>query len=177
MCGDYVWQDAWNGYIADAVDVSGKDLLSAQISTMCPHYMTSTVAQKKAFVALFMAAIACPESGFNTHSIYWEGKMTYPRFSEGLMQLSYGDEGGYKHCKIVKEPGSVATPPNHPAKGNIQDPEINLQCGVEILNTQVTRGLGLFPKSYFYWSTLTDEGGKKVRDFWWKNASKLTFCF
>lgn len=176
-CGSRAWLPEWNEIIGDAIDAFGPHLKAgtlakADITSLCPNYFSASDKEKKAFWALFTASIACPESSFDPHNTYFE---SFGSWSEGLMQLSYGDERGHKNCEIVKTSGSTSDP-NAPAKGNIQDPRVNLRCSTSILDDQLIAKGKLFTDKSWYWSTLGPNGAIKVKTYWRLHESLLGFC-
>lgn len=167
--GKYAWRPLWNLEISEAVQKFGTNLLDnnavpkADVVALCPGFFAATNSEKSAFWALFISSIARFESGFNPSDRFQEnGSLNYI-YSEGLLQLSYGDEKIYPNCKLNKK------------EQNILDPKVNLQCGVGILSAQVKARKTLFPESYFYWSVLSDKKSKIQTDFL-KSAAQLKFC-
>lgn len=107
---------------------------------LCSKFASQNSTERKQFYADLFRSIAKYESGFNPRTRYLEKWGVY---SEGLLQLSYGDETRHKPCAIDK------------SKNNIFDPEVNLTCGLTIMHNQF-RKLGLiFPEKAYYWSVLT----------------------
>lgn len=168
-CDGKPWPQDWNLIIGDALDKYGQHLLPAQISLLCHGYSKASTEQRKAFWALFFAAVACRESGFDTKQVYHEPPPLSVD-SIGLLQLSYGDERGHRRCLINK------------ATQNITDPKINLACGVAILDDQLADGKGVFNQAS-YWSTLRQESpnhkywtASKTKALFLSWANKLDFC-
>jgi hypothetical protein len=87
-------------------------------------------------------------------------------YSEGLLQLSYGDEEGTPTCEILR------------SLNNIRDPRVNLQCGAYIMSGLVARHHRLFLKpGPAYWSVLFP--GKETRVLTHFNnlaGTALSFC-
>lgn len=175
-CHGQPWNNAWNTYIADALDDFGPTMLAGTADTktlaaLCPGYTRATAPQRHAFWTLFMASIACPESSYNPNDRYRESNGTY---SEGLLQLSYGDERGHPQCEI------------RASAHNILDPRTNLRCGVAIFNHQLAIGQGIFQTGHFYyWSTLRRQSASTAKHplgadltlaQFHKYAHELTFC-
>lgn len=159
-CGSRVWPDQWNTWLNEALTDYGQHLLPAKISVLCPRYQQMTDLQRRAFWVLFSATVICNESSFNPNDRYWE---KFGVWSEGLWQLSYGDERGHKRCEISS------------AKGNILDPRTNLRCGIAILDDQLANHPVFYDQSY--WSTLRDSmDGAKTRKLWWEWQGMLPFC-
>lgn len=174
----HLWPVEWNDYVAEGLDAYGAHLMAgvsaqADIAKLCPGYFKATMAQKKAFWALFVASVAGPESGYSATSKFLEHGTLW---SLGPLQLSYEDYPGHSRCELRKLPGSVPTAAK-PADGNAYDPRINIRCGVSILDDQVVKGRGLFtPKGAgAYWSVLYPPAAKVMKT-WDTYSNQLTFC-
>jgi hypothetical protein len=86
-------------------------------------------------------------------------------YSEGLLQLSYGDEQGTRACEISR------------ALGNIRDARVNLQCGAYIMSGLVSRHHRLFlAKGEAYWAVLFPGQTRVVGHFKSHAGSSLAFC-
>jgi hypothetical protein len=144
----YNWKDEWSQYAATEIRLQREVFLNDSIVPredvllLCPSYYTMSEQSKVNFWTLVIIAITKFESGFDPGSRYLEGA-PINAYSEGLLQLSYGDENNYKGLFIDK------------AKGNILDPEANLRSGVIILARQLKKKKKLFTKKSLYWSVLT----------------------
>lgn len=164
----HVWKDEWNRVIANALDDVGQPLLdddkvpAAEVTSLCPGYLSSTREEKKAFWALLFASIARLESGFDPESTYLE-PAPLRTLSVGLLQLSYGDEDRHRGC------------PLDAMQANITDPGVNLRCGVVILRNQLAARSTLFPRRYYYWSVLTRKRASIEQDFL-RHRAQLPFC-
>lgn len=169
-CDSRVWEQDWNDDIAGALDEFGDRLMSgayatADVKKLCPSYFGLPDAQRKAFWALVIASVSCPESGYNPKEVYKEPPPLNVE-SIGLMQLSYEDVQGHKRCELDK------------SKLNAYDPKINLRCAVVILDDEMKRLNALF-SPYSYWSTLqTDQPTKLAKTMaqFNKYKSQLGFC-
>jgi hypothetical protein len=163
-CGNRTWNPLWNDVIGEALDEFGQRLIAAEISLLCPGYMTSSVPQKKAFWTLFVASVACPESGYNPDSHHDEPPpLGYP--SRGLLQLSYEDWPGHPRCELRRE------------KANAYDPKTNLRCGVAILDDEMGR-LGTIFHNKSYWAVLRpNRKAHLTKAHYAKYKDKLTFCW
>jgi hypothetical protein len=163
------WKNEWNIFIANAIDNFGATLLDSsklpkeQIKLLCPGFFSANNDQKKAFWALLFACIAYYESGFDPNQRFKEPASLNYVYSEGLLQLSYGDENNFKNLPI------------DPKKKNILDPEVNLTSGVIIMAKQLEKRKTLFTTKHFYWSVLTHHKQQIIR-FFKNNSSQLTFC-
>jgi hypothetical protein len=167
--GKFSWQPIWNQHIVEAISAYGSALTNGpwqpvtEIVKLCPNYEKGSQKQKSAFWALFFASIARYESGFDPSKRFKEGAALNYVYSEGLLQLSYGDEKNHANCPVSK------------AQGNILTPKANLQCGVSIMVNQIRKCQCLFTAKSFYWSVLTNKKTAIAQDM--KAAvSDLGFC-
>ena len=164
--GKYAWQAEWNGFIADAIEENGQELLDmkfipkSDITELCTNFHHASDNEKKAFWALFFVAMSKYESRFNPQLRY---KERWGGYSEGLLQLSYGDETRHQPCAIK------------PSEKNIFNPKVNLQCSVSIMIDQISSRHTLFPSKYYYWSVLTDLK-KDIKNYFKKYSDQLDFC-
>lgn len=167
--GKFAWQPDWNVFLSDAIDDHGTILVEEnnipadQMNTLCPGFFSASSMQKKAVWALLFASIARFESGFDPNAIYQEGPDLNNIFSEGLLQLSYGDEKNHENCEINK------------TLQNILDPRVNLQCGVSIMRDQLKVRKVIFTDKHYYWSVLTNKKAE-ITAFFKKHVEQLTFC-
>jgi hypothetical protein len=167
--GKYSWADQWNLNISDAIDSHGTSLIdesvipAGQMNTLCPGFYGAQPIEKKAVWALLFASIARYESGFDPNARFQEGPDLHYIFSEGLLQLSYGDEKNHKDCPIDK------------SLNNILFPEINLQCGVAIMRDQLRVRKVIFTDKHYYWSVLTNKKAE-ITAFFKKHVDQLPFC-
>jgi transglycosylase-like protein with SLT domain len=134
-----------------------------QINALCPGFSKASDNEKKAFWVLVIAAIVKYESNFNPDTRFQEPASLNYVYSEGLLQLSYGDETRYKNM------------PLDPVKKNILDPAVNLTSGVIILARQMERGKKLFTDKHFYWSVLTRKQ-VEIKQFIRRHLPQLQFC-
>ena len=103
---------------------------------------------KKKLWAEIISAMVYFESGYNPKSYYMEPPpLNY--HSIGLLQLSYSDAKYYKFCKLDEK------------KKNLEDPIVNLDCGVRILAQLIEkRGAITTPDNKggaAYWSVLREK--------------------
>lgn len=85
-------------------------------------------------------------------------------YSEGLLQLSYGDETRHPGCPI------------DPSLANLRTPEVQLTCAVVILARQLTRrGRVLLDGPMYYWSVL-NRGQAAVLGYFDAHVAALPFC-
>jgi len=87
-------------------------------------------------------------------------------YSEGLLQLSYGDQARHSGCRIDR------------AAQALRAPEVQLECGVIIMRNQLRRHSRLFVKErFYYWSVLTRASGRaQVLRYFDAHVSALPFC-
>jgi len=163
------WRNEWNVYIANAIDSFGSILLNTDslplidIERLCTGFKDFTPEKKKVFWALTFASIAKFESNFDTSCRYQEPASLNHIYSEGLLQLSYGDEKNF--------PGS----PIDKTKQNILNPKVNLTSGVIILSKQIRKRKTLFTQKHYYWSVLTNKQNEII-SFFKKHAEAVNFC-
>ncbi len=170
------WPSAWSASIMDAIPDIAPSLLDdgfvpqADIKSLCPGYFGATENEKKGFWALFLASIAYPESSWNPAPAKFKEpglKDTYGQvYSEGLLQLSVGDGAHGAVCNF-----------RYRSDIDIESPEDNLRCGLLILRNQIKSRRALFlPRSYYYWSVLTNKE-RTVRAVFNSQLNKLSYCF
>jgi hypothetical protein len=164
----YRWKAEWNDYISEAIDLHGNFMLLndslplTEISKLCPNFTTLDNQKKKLFWILFIASIAKYESNFNPTARFKEPPPLNV-YSEGLLQLSYGDEKRYEKLPIDTK------------LGNIMDPKVNLTSGVIILVKQLRVRKNLFTDKHYYWSVLTNKKAE-ISQFFQKHASLNSIC-
>lgn len=142
------------------------------VSDFCPHYSALSTDQKNKFWVGLLSAIARPESNYKPETTYTEdfndssGKKV---ISRGLLQISIESANQKLYsCGIKKSE-------------DLQDPTINLQCGVKILDAWVRKDNVI--ASYIkgqprgggrYWSTLRQSKGHlpELKG----NTTSLPFC-
>jgi hypothetical protein len=167
--GDFPWLHDWNLFLGEALDSHGVSLLDEkiipvdQMNTLCPGFFGATVPEKKAVWALLFASIARYESGFDPNIRYQEGPDLHYIYSEGLLQLSYGDQLNHQNCLIDNN------------LKNILDPKVNLQCGVAIMRDQLRVRKVIFTDKHYYWSVLTNKR-PQITAFFNKYVDQLPFC-
>ena len=153
------WNYNWNYYISDIIKENDKtfidndSLYKEDILKLCTDYYTFSYNQKIAFWTLFIVDICYYESAFKSNCRYQEPVSLNYVYSEGLMQLSYGDERGYKNVLLDTK------------KQNILDPEVNLKTGVVIFTKQLQVRKTLFTHKFFYWSVLSKRQPQMIKFF------------
>lgn len=143
------WKYEWNYFVSDEIKlneniyIDSDTLYKNDVLKLCDNYYGLTKNQKISFWTLLVASIVKFESNFDPNCRFQEGASLDYVWSEGLMQLSYGDETRFTTIPLSTE------------KQNILDPETNLRSGVIILAKQLKTRKTIFPNSFYYWSVLT----------------------
>lgn len=169
--GNATWPKEWTRFAASIVLEHAQELLSesripsAEVARLCPGYASASREQKSAFWALFIGSVAYPESGFSAQARFREPP-PLSKWSEGLLQLSTDDFVSHgSFCDFMSEPARILKPLE------------NIRCGVVILRNQVLQRKTLWPKTFYYWSVLTTQRSRVVRDVFYENAREnLGFC-
>lgn len=166
--GKYPWIYDWNKFISDEI-IKNKEifldrdsLYKNDLDKLCPNYYKCSEKEKIALWTLLFASIAKYESNFNPNCRFHEPPPLNV-YSEGLFQLSYGDETRYNNVPLDSE------------KQNILVPEVNLRTGVIIFAVQLEKRKSIFTKRHFYWSVLTNKQNDIIR-FFQDNADELNIC-
>lgn len=122
---------AWTRFALAGIDAHGQGLLATQpadVASYCPRYPQAGPADRRAFWAGLMSALARPESNFNPAVTFTESfpdSSGRPVVSRGLLQISQESANGY---------GCGITDPQQ-----LHDPETHLSCAARIINRLVTR--------------------------------------
>lgn len=138
----------WNGLLKGADDI--KDF--------CPTYYTLSSNDRANVWAQLIVGMVKYESNYRLTSRMREPGMgtdpvtRKPVYSEGLMQLSYQDQLGYKFCKFEWSKDKFLSPTD--PKKTILNPYTNLHCGVGILWRQIARKAEITVGTRAYWSVL-----------------------
>jgi hypothetical protein len=170
--GGASWRAEWSRSVARAIQDQAPELIDdrfapvGEITGLCPGYRNATPRQKRSFWALFMAALAYPESSYNPRTRYFEPAPLF-KYSEGLFQLSVDDGAHGPACDFE----------NHPEL-DILDPHDNIRCAVRVMRNQVASRRRLFLRhGYYYWSVLTNTSGiSTIRGIIEGNLDQLPFC-
>ena len=155
------WTPAWDAFIEKNLP---PEMLSAKaakaVESYCPAFSAASEADKRAFWAYTIQAMAAAEAGLKPEAtaqhtqpaVAKTDKITHrPMRQEGLLQLSYQDGETYG-CNFDWQADSRLGLKD-PARTILQ-PERNLACGIRILKTQIIdNGKPLLSRSS-YWSTL-----------------------
>ena len=125
------WDDApkrktWSFQLIDSVIMRKTQLDEGNPEAFISGYKTLPAPQQIKFWAELFVAIAKFESGWDPHNIFEEPPPLNEQ-SIGLLQLSYSNEVPYK------------LEPLNPAAKSLEDPLVNLRCGVKILATLVAK--------------------------------------
>jgi hypothetical protein len=155
----------WTTLTFDAIDESGTNLLETlplDIEEFCPKYFQLPVETRKMFWVYFLSAMSELESGHNPELEYKEkfrNSYGYYVMSRGLLQLSDESARGYG-CDISSE-------------ADLHDPEVNLSCGVRILDRWIGKDQriagkvnGKWQGAARYWSVLRDKRKLEIIKGW-----------
>ena len=134
------------------------EMISSAPGSLCPNY---NKVDKSLFWVNLVKSISYAECNWNRidryieNGIPGEDPITHTTVvSEGLLQMSYGDQLSYSGAPDCERMNYSADLGKSLADRSIMDPEINLSCGMEIMtsllqsNSNVTASLGR------YWSTI-----------------------
>jgi hypothetical protein len=163
------WVYEWNYFISSEIlkykdiFINNDSLYKNDILKLCPNYYSLSENNKIAVWTLLVASVAKFESNFDPNCRYKEDASLNYVYSEGLLQLSYGDETRYKNV------------PLDPGEKNILMPEVNLRTGVVILARQLVIRKTIFTGKHFYWSVLTNKQNEIVK-FFKDNINELNIC-
>jgi len=132
--------DAWqynktdldfNNLSMNAVKLYGQELINflpKDIKDYCPKYKSATKSQKIKFWATLISGLSYFESTHSPDVLYKEKfKNAQGRYvvSRGLLQISIVSSKGYQ-CNITDE-------------NQLHQPQVNLHCGVKILNKLIRK--------------------------------------
>jgi len=163
------WVYKWNHFISSEIKnyrdifIAKDTIYKDDLLKLCPDFYSLSENDKIAVWTLLIASVARYESNFDPDCRFREDASLNYVYSEGLLQLSYGDETRYKNV------------PLDPAKKNILDPEVNLRTGVVILARQLVLRKTIFTAKHFYWSVLTNKQKEIIR-FFKDNIKDLDIC-
>lgn len=151
------YKEQWRAYTDLQVVKYFAQLSSASDITMfCPKFASLAKEKQISAITEIIFGIIKYESDFDPNSRYQEKTMGLddithlPVYSEGLMQLSYGDTEWASFCEFDWENDKSLALNTR----SIVDPYKNLSCGVHILANQ-TESKGSFGfKSGNYWAVL-----------------------
>ncbi|WP_263416692.1 hypothetical protein [Terriglobus albidus] len=155
------WTPAWDAFIEKNLPPEMLSTKAAKaVASYCPAFSAASEADKRAFWAYTIQAMAAAEAGLKPEAtarhtqpaVAKTDKVTHrPMRQEGLLQLSYQDGQTYG-CDFDWQADSRLGLKD-PARTILQ-PERNLACGIRILKTQIIdQDKPLLSRSS-YWSTL-----------------------
>ena len=135
-------------YTKNALEQYGGNMMSGNVpglQQVCPNYQNLNQSQREGFWTQFVDAVEKPESGCKSgpDSIFAETGNLKGTYSEGLLQLSVGDQarGAPSACNLNSS--------------NILNAQTNITCGVAIMNGLSSNGITNNNKGMdAYWSTL-----------------------
>jgi hypothetical protein len=159
--GGKTWEPEWDTIVEKAIP---PEMLSTQVprdvKRFCPRFYEMDETDKRAFWAYFFQALAGAEAGLDpkTRVHHTQPEVSVPDEvtgmsgrTEGLLQLTYGDQKRYG-CDFDWK-ADRRLPAKDPGR-TILRPKNNLECGVKILDNQISaQRKPLFSRSS-YWSTL-----------------------
>lgn len=148
----------WTAHVLNKLDTLGADILDvipADAATFCPKYTKLTYGERKQVWAYLMSAMVKYESNFKTSTKYQESfddAHGDPVISRGLLQISIESANSYG-CGFRNAE-------------ELHDPELNLDCGIRILNRWLDRDGRIAGKvdggwkgGARYWSVLRTTSG------------------
>lgn len=174
--GDIVWENEWSQHLEKSIERYGSNLLNITIADKdlravdCLGFNKANDTQKKQFWVVVFASMAKFESGYRNIQMVPRNAADRARAAKnelplGLLQLSSKDSWHGNGCH------------NSQSQPWLLDPLNNLQCGVQIMNNQLSGNRGKYPgvigrlfpdqplkqgvsTRHYYWSVLTygDDG-------------------
>jgi len=149
---------AWSAELLTAVRTHKPELDKGNPDVFIPGYAALTPDGQAQFWAEFVIAVAKFESNWDPHSIYHEPPPLGVD-SVGLLQLSYEDQSAYQLEPLDRRQRSL------------EDPLVNLRCGVEIMAHLIARdrvvATGANERSRgaaAYWSVLREGSGHHLAE-------------
>jgi len=176
---DHPERKAWSAAAEQMVLQKLSSFDQAQDAFMfCPNYPNLTQTQKVNFWAQLIVGVAYYESSWDPTSRYDETTLGIDAltgqsvYSEGLLQMSYDDVQSYPFCQFnwTLDKNLAPTDPNK----TILNPQINLDCGIQVLAEQIANYGFVVMSSHLYWSTLR-QGNSTVAGIE-QITQKLSFC-
>ena len=159
--GGPTWDPAWDKIVEQALPpVLLSDQVGRDVRPFCPQFHAMSEADKRAFWAYFFQALAGAEGGLKptAHVRHTQPEMNVKDQvsgargrTEGLLQLTYEDAKRYG-CDFDWEADRKLGPGN--ASRTILQPKNNLECGVKILDQEITEQHRPLLSHAQYWSTL-----------------------
>jgi hypothetical protein len=175
----------WSKYIFNYIKTEQPQMMGANVAddveTFCPKYRTLSEDQRVNFWGQLIAGMAKYESAWKPTSRMVESTMgTDPVTgrqvaSEGLLQLSYQDQGNYDFdCGFDWSIDRNYS--DSDARKTIFNPYKNLKCGIYILSRQLTRKRAITLTSGVYWAVLKKGGTYTKIPQISTITKKLAFC-
>lgn len=172
----------WSRYILNLIYTELLENLNhaTDAPLFCGKYRTLNRVQKTIFWGELIAAISFFESSHNPIIRFREKGLGIDRvtgkpvYSEGLLQLSYGDTLGHKYCKFDWD-ADKSLPPDS-LERSILNPINNLDCGVRILNRQIQRRKKIATSIGAYWMVIKPSGTYQKISQIKKITQSLPFC-
>ncbi|MEN9390005.1 MAG: hypothetical protein RLZZ283_105, partial [Candidatus Parcubacteria bacterium] len=161
-----------NQHTRDALEKYGSNLLDGNVPGLdkyCPNYANLSREQRIGFWTQFINSVQKPESGCRSNAFGPEPDLSRP--SQGLMQLSYGDNpvcsknrGACSSISVsVDNAETAAGLSSTDSRRAINDPRNNLMCAVGIMDCLATGGITSpdgrnngYKGMDRYWSVLRD---------------------
>ena len=162
---------AWSAYLERIIISDWNTLLAGadDVATFCPRYTSLSNDQRANFWAMLFSAMSKYESDFNPLSRLRETTLGKDEvtaksvYSEGLLQLSYGDIVSYPFCQFDWNKDKALSPTN--PKKTILQPDINLYCGVGIMAKQIQHKGSITVGTDAYWEVLkSNSKNNKIKD-------------
>lgn len=190
------WPDSYSEAIGEQFDkpymrpLREQKLKESDLATLdCKGYNYATPEEKKKFWAIYMSAIAYPESSLDTRETFKEPAPDNT-ISAGLLQIDW--ESANRWCGDLRKDLGMS-PGQDFTTNQMLDPKINLQCGMIMMQRSTTGVIkkeqgrffqsrpdlkgSLFSDQRWYWKVL--ESGKRYKVInWFKVHAKrqLPFC-
>jgi soluble lytic murein transglycosylase-like protein len=127
---------AWSAQLIASIKDSISQLEQGNPESFVSGYNSLSAELRTKFWAELLIAVAKYESDWNPNESYYESSLGY--YSIGLLQLSSVDQANYKLDEDM-------------SKKSLQDPLVNLRCGVKI-----------FAKLVSDYKTITDSSCRSV---------------
>lgn len=175
----------WTKYMYYTIMMEESQMLGQNVAddieTFCPKYRSLSDAQRLNFWGQFFAALATHESSWDPTTRMVESTMgTDPITkkqvtSEGLLQLSYQDEGSYGlDCGFDwnQDKNLKARDP----RKSILNPYLNLRCGIKIMSKLLQKNRKIEIGKGAYWAVIKKNGKYNKTQQISKVTKSLAFC-
>lgn len=178
----YPQRDQWAQYLMKLALNDWNTLLQGadDMNLFCPNYDKLDNNQRANVWAQIIAAMTKFESNYNPVSRMHETTMGTdpitgdPVYSEGLLQLSYQDTRGWKHCDFDWDADKNLSATN--PKKTILDPYRNLYCGVGIMAKMVAKNGSIIIGPGAYWSVIKSNSQYQKIDQITGMVKSLSIC-